>query len=208
MAALAAAFPAILSAGKAAFTAASGGISALSAATGGVSNLVGALVPAAGAVASIQQGKSEAKHARRVAEYEAKELEKEGARQRSERQRVALNERERAERVMSRQTAVAANSGAGVYNPTVLDLMADVAAEGDYRQGVALAQGESALRGYQDKAALRRASGEADYQGSLLEGYTSAVRQAPKAFDSFAAFKGGKGASDEIGDWDTTVYYG
>lgn len=61
-------------------------------------------------------------------------------------QRQAGEERRKAEYEASRALAVAAASGAGVSDPTIVRLIANVKGEGAYRANVALYEGEARAR--------------------------------------------------------------
>lgn len=58
-------------------------------------------------------------------------------------QRAAAEERRRARLLDSRARAVAAKSGAGVSDPTVVNLRGDISAEGEYRALTRMYEGET-----------------------------------------------------------------
>ena len=58
-------------------------------------------------------------------------------------QRAAINDEERAKLVASRALAVAAASGGGASDPTVVNLIAKIASEGAYRKAADLYRGAS-----------------------------------------------------------------
>ena len=116
-------------------------------------------------IGKIQEGK--AKQA--SLNFQAQENEKKAAEERAAGQREAFEKRDETARVMSRQRALAASSGAGVVNPTVLDIYGDTAQEGEYNAQAALYGGESRARGQIDQANAARAKGKAVRTGSLLE---------------------------------------
>lgn len=152
--------------------------------------LLASAVSAAGSIvggaAARSQAKAEGAAMQRAAEFEATELRKKADEERAAGQREAMQEREKAARVASRATAVAASSGAGVENPTILGLLEDTAAEGEMQAGAKKYASESRARGYLDqgamgiwnanqKAASLAAKGDAAFTGSLLEGFGTAA---------------------------------
>ena len=97
--------------------------------------------------------------------FEAKQLRQNAGQEVAASQRAALEERRQANLVASRQLALAAASGAGASDPTVVQMIARTAREGSYRASVALYGGEERAR------QLRMAAAGKDYEGaSALEG--------------------------------------
>jgi len=119
-------------------------------------------------------------------EYEAAELDRAAGQSIAASQRSAAEQRRIARYASSRTLAVAAASG-GADDPGVINIMADLDAEGAYRAAVAMYQGEEQARSYRTSANLRRHEGrlakEAGQQrsralrtqavGSLMEGGAS-----------------------------------
>jgi hypothetical protein len=83
---------------------------------------------------------------------------------------------------LSEQKAKAASSGAGVVNPTILDIMGETAQHGDYLARSDIAAGENKARGLLDQAAVTRYKGKAAYRGAILEGIGSGLKSAAKAY--------------------------
>jgi len=121
-------------------------------------------------IGTIQQGKAQ----QAALEYEAKEREAKAKEERAAGQRQAIEKRDEAGRVQSRQRALAASSGAGVVTPSILDIYGDTGARGEYIAQTELYGGESRARGQEGKAAAARAKGKAAYKGSLFEGLGTA----------------------------------
>lgn len=76
-------------------------------------------------------------------------------------QRRALEEKRQSQLLQSRALAVAAASGAGASDPTVVHLISEISGEGAYRAAVALYDGEEKARQLRLKAAASR------YEGAL-----------------------------------------
>jgi hypothetical protein len=129
-------------------------------------------------IGSIQQGKAQ----QAALEFEAKQHEAKAKEERAAGQREMLEKRTETERLMSRQTALAAASGAGVETPTVLDIYEETASRGRYLENVAQYGGESRARGELDQAAAARAKGKAAAQGGILSGLATGLSGLGKAF--------------------------
>lgn len=114
--------------------------------------IVGTLVQAAGTIAQGNAANAQAK-------YEAKQLEQRAGQERAAAQREAIEKRRRSTLIQSRQQALAAASGAGATDPTVVDLIADTEAEGEYQALGQLFLGEERARGAEGQAAARRMEG-------------------------------------------------
>lgn len=71
-------------------------------------------------------------------------------------QREAGMRKKNAEQVLSRQLAVAAASGGGAADKTVLDIMGDTEAEGDFQAKAALYEGETQGRNLDYQAGIDR----------------------------------------------------
>ena len=75
-------------------------------------------------------------------------------------QRTAADELRTAGLAKSRALALAAASGGGASDPTIVNLMARLAGEGEYRSGIALYQGQDKARALHDQANMARYSGD------------------------------------------------
>ena len=103
-------------------------------------------------------------------EFEAQEAERQAGISQAIAQRHALEEQRKARLVASRALAVAAASGGGVSDPTVIRLIAAAEGEGSYRAQVALYEGEEKARTLRLQAAASRVAGaEAVVQGRSTE---------------------------------------
>jgi hypothetical protein len=129
-------------------------------------------------VGSIQQGKAQ----QAALNFEAKQREAKAKEERAAGQREMLEKRAETERVLSRQAALAAASGAGVETPTVLDIYEETASRGRYLENVAQYGGESRARGQLDQAAAARMRGKAAAQGGILDGLAAGFSGLGKAF--------------------------
>lgn len=107
---------------------------------------------------------------RAAQEFEAGQLEQDAEASRGIGMRTGEQEITRAGLVMSKQLALAAASGAGASDPTVVDLIARTAGEGSYRQSLAMYQGEAQARLDMMRAAAARYEGETAYADSQVAG--------------------------------------
>lgn len=101
--------------------------------------------------------------------FEAQQHDRQAAEERAASQREALEKRHEGALAMSRQLAVAGASGAGVVNPSILDIYGETAQRGEYNAQTALYGGESRARGQMDEATAARFKGKAAHKGSLYE---------------------------------------
>lgn len=128
--------------------------------------LGGAALSAGGAIA---EGASQANALNATAKAEERRANEEKAAA----QRVAIQRQREARVLLSRQQAVAAASGGTATDPTVLDLVGDTAAEGDYQKDTALYEGNVRAAGLLDQAAIDRARArQARFAGFINAGST------------------------------------
>lgn len=144
--------------------------------------LGGAALGAGGAIA---EGTSQAN----ALNAEAAAMDKRANEEKAAAQREAIQRRRQASVLLSRQQAVAASSGGTATDPTVLDVMGDTAAEGQYQSDVALYQGDVAAAGLQDQAAINRArarqarlAGFINAGSTMLNGFSSIKTPSFKGF--------------------------
>lgn len=138
------------------------------------------------------------------AEFDAWQLEEQAGEELAVSQRMAIEERRQAELAASRALAVAATSGAGVSDPSVVRLLARTQGEGAYRANVALYQGESRARQARLNAAQARITGaEALEEGHARDqayGYAGMGRAARGALSLYARYgQHGPGTTPRIG---------
>lgn len=135
------------------------------------------LIPfAIAALGTVIQGEA----ADRNSKIEGAQLQQQAGQSRAEGQLRAVQERRSARYVQSRALAVAAASGAGASDPTVVNLISDIAGEGEFRALTSLYEGESAGNKMEYGAKIRRREGKAaatssalNAAGTLLSGSSS-----------------------------------
>lgn len=141
--------------------------------------VIGALVSAAGSIIGGISAKNQA-------EAQAAAMEVRAGEERAGSQREAIRRSREAKLVMSRQQAVAASSGGDASDPTVVNLMAGVAREGEYQSGAALYEGETKGRNMEYEAKLARMQGRQAMFAGFINGFSSMI----SGFSSFGGYGG------------------
>ncbi|MGH6629477.1 MAG: hypothetical protein ACREB3_07075, partial [Burkholderiales bacterium] len=106
-------------------------------------NLVGTGFQIWGALESGRAARIAGERARYAAQFEAWQAERQAGNAIAISQREALEQRRQADLVASRNLALAAASGGGASDPTIVRLLSNIAADGAYRAAVALYEGEA-----------------------------------------------------------------
>ena len=118
--------------------------------------------------------------AKKRANFEAKQMESEAGQRLAASQRQAQEYERQGRLQASRALAIAAASGGGAMDPTVVDIMGDLAGESNYRKMVALYEGEEQANKLRMGAESRREEGDLAKEagkigvlGTALSGGTS-----------------------------------
>jgi len=130
---------------------------------------------------SILGAKSEAKELRR----EAVQLETNAGLERASSQRRAMEERRQAQLAGSRGLAVAAASGGAADDPTVVNLLAGIEGEGEYRALTALYEGEETARGMEAEAAARRRGAKSAKKAGLIKAGSTILSAGSSLYDRY-----------------------
>jgi hypothetical protein len=139
--------------------------------------LIGGLISAAGSIVGGIAANNQAK-------AQAKALEVRAGEERAVSQREAIRRAKEAKLVMSRGQAVAASSGGGAADTSVVNLMADIGREGKYQSGVALYEGETRGRGLEFDARIRRMEGKQ----ALFAGFIGGASSILNGFSNFSQY--------------------
>lgn len=110
----------------------------------------------------------------RGAYFEAKQMEIAAGQQQAIAQRAAQEELRKAELLQSRAIAVAAASGAGASDPTIMKIIGDIAAEGQLAAETQKYTGDEAARAMRVGAKVRRWEGDQARKGFNIQ--SAAVR--------------------------------
>lgn len=127
---------------------------------------LGAVAAFIGAAGSVLQGVA----ANNQAQYQAEQERMQGKEEFASSQRDADAKRKESQLVQSRQQALAASSGGGADDPTIIKLMTETAAQGEYNAQASLYGGENRKRGLFDQAKGTEMSGQASLLGGFLAG--------------------------------------
>lgn len=115
-------------------------------------------------------------NAKGAGEFEAGQHERSAVEARAAGAAAAREKQSELARVVSKQRAVAAASGAGgVETPSVLDIFGDTVQRGEYLKNIETFKGESRARDEINKANAARMKGENAYVGSILEGVSTGL---------------------------------
>lgn len=147
-------------------------------------SIMGSFMGAAGASRAGQAAADTGARQQAADEFQAEQYDQNAIQAVAAAQRVSLAKEHESKLLQSRALAVAAASGGGASDPTVMNLIARIAGEGAYREAIDLYQGEDKSRqlnlaaaGKRYEGAIARAGGEAKQSayevsasGSLLTG--------------------------------------
>jgi hypothetical protein len=124
-------------------------------------------------------------------QYQADQMRQNGGQAQASAQRTAADIDQQTKMVVSRSLAVAAASGGGASDPTVINLIAQNTAAGAYRKAVALYNGDETNRADQMKADSLEYEGKTAKNGGLLSAGTSLLAGVSKAASLYQRFGGG-----------------
>lgn len=133
---------------------------------------VSTVMSAQSQLASGDTGVVVAKRRQQLADFQAQQLDINANNAAAAGQIAALNQNRQTSLVMSQARARAAASGGGASDPTIINLMAQIAGEGEYRAAVDLYNGMSEAQGMQTQANALR------YQGATELADARAARNA------------------------------
>lgn len=141
--------------------------------------------------------------AQRAGAYNASALEAQAPQEIAAAQRTAIERRLETDRLISRQVAQGAASGAG-FGPSLLDVIGDTAQQGEYRAQAEQYQGEERARGLRDRARIARWEGGNALTGAIVEGIGGLALGAGRYRQQYGAST----TTSPIGPWRTSVTYG
>lgn len=114
---------------------------------------------AGGAAVSAYSAIRQGRQLEMAANLEARQMDMSAKAEAAISQRVAESERKKARLLQSRVKALAAASGAGASDPTIIDIMGDIEREGEIRALDALYEGRTAAEGLRFASGIRRREG-------------------------------------------------
>lgn len=146
------------------------------AAAGSLISYAGLALQAGGAAASYSTAEKAAKARKAAAEFEAQQLEQNAGQVISASQRQAFETTRTGKYTASRALAVAAASGGGASDPTVMNTMSQLASETAYRKSLDLYQGEERARQLRLSAAATRMTGDIGAAASIGQGQAALIQ--------------------------------
>jgi len=154
--------------------------------------VAGAVSSIAGGFSAANAAKTAAQRQKTEAEFEAEQMTQAAGQAIATSQRDAIEQRRQARLLQSRAIAISGASGASVTDPTVLNLIGDIAGQGSYRAAVALYQGEDKARQLNMAADAKRYEGDVALETGRnkakayqIQGVTGALGSASTMFGRF-----------------------
>lgn len=161
------------------------------------------------AASSIQQGKAQqqlmnyqAQQAQNIANAQAQQLEYQAGQERAASQQRLIAENRTKRLAMSRAQALAAASGGGSLDPSVINIMGDLETQGEYNKGTIMYEGEEAAKGNEYQAAVTRSQGNAQAaidrfsgkmyrQAGFMEATNTIMKGGSSLYNKYAEGSGG-----------------
>ena len=126
--------------------------------------------------------------ANQEANYRAQQAEINAGQERASAQRAQVEELRQMRIAQSRGQAVAAASGAGALDPSVMDIMGDLETEGRYRGATAMYEGEERARDLETGAVLARYEGKQAKKAGNIKAVSTLMSGAT---DLYSKYDGG-----------------
>lgn len=130
--------------------------------------------------------------AQAAADAEAAQMRQAAGQSRATAQQEAIQERRRAELAQSRALALAAASGGGASDPTVVNTVGALEREGEYNALSALYEGEERARGLDLGARMRRFEGASNRRGSYFSAGTNLLMGGGSLLEKYSRRDGSK----------------
>lgn len=146
------------------------------AAAGSLVGIAGLALQAGGAMAAESTAKKAAAARKAAAEFEAQQLEQNAGQSIAAAQRQAFETQRVGTYTESRARALAAASGGGATDPTVINTIATLAGETAYRKSLDLYQGEERARQLRLAAQATRMTGDIGAAASLAQGQAAVIQ--------------------------------
>lgn len=164
-----------------------------------VSTAVGGLMQVGGYSQAADASRVAGRRQNVASQFEAEQLEQQAGQSVAAAQRDAKEEKRRADLAASRAIALAAASGGGASDATVVKIIADLKGEGAYRSAVALYRGEENARRLRMAAKGKRYEGAVAEEGGQLKGSSYDTMAAASLFNTGATLFGRYGGKPPSG---------
>lgn len=162
------------------------------------------------AVGQYQQGKAQqklmnyqAQQAQNIANAQAAQLEYKAGQERAAAQQRMIEAGRQKRVALSRAQALAASSGWGSLDPSVINLLGDLETQGEYNKGTAYYEGEESAKGAEYDAALTRSQGTAQANIDRFSG--KMYKQAGIIGATTTLMQGGSSLMDKYGGKTETI---
>lgn len=163
-----------------------------------------ALITAVGQIRAGQAADQMGKAQQQGLEHQAEQMRVNAGQERAASQRDMIIKRKQATLVQSRAQAVAAASGGGTLDASIVDIMGDLEAEGDYGVNLAQYHGEERARDLESGAQMKvfegglaRTAGKNAKKASRLAAVSTVIKAGASAM-------GGMGGAENMGASSTT----
>lgn len=166
--------------------------------------MLSAAATAVSALGSIASGNA----ARGQANYQARQMEQQAGQERATAQRAAIEQRHKAALAGSRAQALAAASGGGASDPTIVGIQSDIAGQGEYNALSALFNGEERARGMETQAQATRFQGQQARKAGVMGAFTSVANGAGTIMGSGNSLLNKYGGGPEELPWMTGARQG
>ena len=143
----------------------------------------------AGTLMSAVGARHEGIAAKQEAEFRAKQAEIQASQERASGQRAMIEELRQMRIKQSRGQAVAAASGAGALDVSVMDIMGDLETEGRYRAETALYESEERARELETGAVLSRYGGKQAKRAGDIRAIATLATGGAKAYSKYSTAK-------------------
>jgi len=148
--------------------------------------MAAAAIPAiAGTVLTYYGQQQAGKVAEQNAAFKAAQLKRAAGLKKAESQRSALEIERQGKLQQSRALAVAAASGGGASDPTIVDHMARLAGETNYRKMVALYEGEDAANQLNLQAEITKREGKQQRQAANIASIGTALSEGSSLYNKY-----------------------
>lgn len=124
-------------------------------------------------------------NAKRAADVESRQLEIAAGQAQAASHRVAQDEGRKSRLIQSRALALAAASGGGASDPTVVDIIADIAGEGEYRSELALYEGKDRARAFKLKGAAALEEGRQRRTAGYIKGASTLMSAGSSMYEKY-----------------------
>lgn len=149
-----------------------------------VGKVVGGVLQYEGYTQAAEGARLAGRRKRVASEFEAEQLDQQAGQVVAASQRDALEEKRKADLAASRAIALAAASGGGVSDPTVVNIIAGLKGEGAYRSAVAIYRGADQARKLRMGASAKRYEGAVAEEGATMEAASYETLAVASAFQT------------------------